>query len=98
VLDHLVRQLVADVLELLDAVHARIEAVVALEEVDQQERALVRVVGRALEAVEEDVVLGEDGEHGVSRSNPRGRLGTGERSRTSFKERRSTRVRCPRAT
>jgi hypothetical protein len=62
-LDRLVRELVADVLEILDLPRAPAEVVEAVEELDQRFRAGVGVARRLLEQVEEDLILRDHVEH-----------------------------------
>jgi hypothetical protein len=62
-LDDLVRELVADLLHLLDPAHAPLEVVGALKELLEGARAGVRVRGALVEQVGADVVLRDQVEH-----------------------------------
>src|SRR5258705_1785941 len=67
-LDRLVRQFVADVLEVLHLAGAAAQVVEPFEEFDQRAGALVRIAGGLFEQVEEDLFLRDEVEHGGGRS------------------------------
>jgi hypothetical protein len=62
-LDHVVREAVALVLDVLDLLRLPGDLREALHELEQPERALVDVLGRLLEEVEEDLFLGKQSKH-----------------------------------